>query len=183
MGSRSSAATLWTLAECEWRIRSVRSGFFAVQQLLDFFKHGLYIAKRAIDAGETDVGDLIQTPQVFHHQFADLAALDFLAPKPVEFLLDLLYGAFDLTYRQGSFFASFTNTDIDFLAIKILAALIAFNDYQVEFFYTFVGTESPFALLALAPSVNGVANIARVFDARFCASAKRTLHKLLRLKN
>src|ERR1700681_836770 len=139
--------------------------FFAVQQVLDFLKHGVYIAEGAIDAGEADIGDLIHFAQVVHDQFADDAAGNFLFALAIDFLLDFFNGVFDIVYRERPFLAGFADADEEFLAIKRFASQVTFNDHELGFLDSFVGAKAPFTLLAFATAMDGVAHIPRVFYA------------------
>ena len=48
------------------RMASSDIWLFAVEQFLDFIEHGFYVGERAVDAGEADLGDFVQAPQVVH---------------------------------------------------------------------------------------------------------------------
>src|SRR5713101_2996766 len=101
---------------------------------------------------------------MFHHQLADNTALHFLPSQRIEFLFNLLDGTFNFTLRQRTLLASLANANIEFLSIKGLTPLVALNHHQVGFLDSLIRAESPLALLALSPSMNGITNITRVFD-------------------
>src|SRR3546814_15089949 len=49
----------------------------------------------AIDAGEADIGDIVEALERLHHHRADLLRLDFILARGFELALDSRYEAFD----------------------------------------------------------------------------------------
>ncbi len=148
-----------------------------VEEALYLLKHGFDITEGSIDAGKADVGNLVHVLQAFHNQFADDAAGYLAPPQMVEFLFDLFDRIFDFADGQRAFLACFTNADIKLLPVKVFTPLIALNDHQMRFFDALIGTEAPFAGFALASTMNGVTDVSRIFDPRFCAATERTFHQ------
>jgi hypothetical protein len=113
---------------------------------------------------------------MFHDEFAQDTAGDFLFSKAEEFLLDIPNSVFDDCNGEWTLFTGFAKPDKEFLTIEGFTALIAFDDEQRRSFDPFIGAETPFALLAFASAVDGVTDIAGVFDPRFGTSTKWTFH-------
>src|SRR5579885_1187168 len=151
----------------------------AMEQTLQFFEHGFNIVKGAVDAGEANVGDLVHVAQALHHPLADDAARQFLLALPVELLLDLRHRFLDLYHREWTFLACLTDAHEQFLPIKWLAPLIAFDDHELGLLHPLVGAESSLALLAFAPAVNSITYVALILHPRFGVSTKWTFHPML----
>src|SRR5947209_5849763 len=150
---------------------------FAIEQALQFLQHSLNIVERAVDAGETDVGDLVHALEILHYQFSNDAAWKFQLALPVKLLLDLLDGFFDLLNRHWSFFACLTDAYEELLPVKCFSPLVPFNNHELRFLDALIGAEASFALFAFAPPVYSVSHVARILHARFRASAKRAFHE------
>src|SRR5579883_3400406 len=149
------------IAICCWRsLLSLAVRLLAMEQTLQFFEHGFNVVKGAVDAGEANIGDLVHVAQALHYPLTDDAAWQFLLALPVEFLLDLLHRVLDLCYREWTFLACLADAHEQFLPVKWLAPLIAFDDHELGLLHPLVGAEAPLALLAFAPAVNSIAYVA-----------------------
>src|SRR6185312_9920372 len=151
-------------------------GLLALEQILQFFQHGLDVVKRTVDAGKTNVGDLIHTAQMFHHQLTNSAAWQFLLSLAVEFLLNILDRVLNISHRERTFLAGFADASKQLLTIKRLAPQIAFGNHQLRFFNALIRAETPLTLLALASAMNRVSHIARIFHTRLRKATKWTFH-------
>jgi len=132
---------------------------------LEFIEHCFDIAEGAIDASEADVGDFIHEFETFHNEFPNDITGDFLFAEAIEFLFDLLSGIFDFASGKRAFFASFAEAEIELLAVERFAALVAFDNHEVELFDALIGAKAALALFAFTAAMDSIADIARIFDA------------------
>src|SRR5690348_11517513 len=151
-------------------------GWRGVEQAIHLLPHGLDVGIRAVDAGEADVGDVVELAQAFHNHLADDARLDLGLPQLVQFRLDLLDDGFELADGNGPLLAGVLQAGLNLLALEWLAPAVALDHHQLRQHDALDRAEALEAVLAAAPAADGAALIARVGGARFVESAIPTFH-------
>src|SRR3546814_15910751 len=81
----------------------------------------LGFGESAIDAGEADIGDIVEAPERLQHHRADLLRLDFILARGFELALDSRYEAFDPRAVDRALAARDLDAAHQFLAIEGLA--------------------------------------------------------------
>src|ERR1700733_2342156 len=112
MPSPASSVMVWVLSCEAGGILSPRrlsfSGlgcFPGVEQLFQFFLELAYIFEVPVDAGKTDVSDLIDGPQMVHDQLADLVGGSFAFRRVHEEGFGFIHDGFQFGGRDRTFFA------------------------------------------------------------------------------
>ena len=146
---------------------------------LDFRDEIVKVLKLAVNAGEANIGDLVQLEQVPHGDLADHVAFDFSLMIGQDFPLDRGGQLLDLFLRHGTFPAGPHDAAHDFFAIEGLFLLVLLDDRDLQFGHPFKRGVAISTLVAMAAAANHEAVVTRsaINDAVVIFAANRTTHK------
>jgi hypothetical protein len=159
----------------------------ALRQFLSsrFRQHGLDLIDKiagvfelAINAGETNVGHLVEFAEPPHHQFAQLTAGDLRLEFRFQFVFHRGDDRFELSVADGPFPTRGFQPAFDFLAVKRLPRAIFFDDFDGCNLDPLISGKPPLASHALPPPADGIAIFTRpgVEHAIVVFVAKRAFH-------
>lgn len=125
----------------------------------EFFHEILSVAKAAVDACKADECDFVEAAKALHAQVTDVFGGDFsfVVIKYMDF--DLYGHLLDVFGFDFAFPARLREATFDLGTAKVLAGTIPFTDLKKPF-NTFIGRETPLAMVTVASAANGSA----VFD-------------------
>jgi hypothetical protein len=131
-----------------------------------------------VDAGETDVGDLIEFFEAMHDHFADFGGGELALGGFVDHAFDFVDDGFEFRRRNRALLASLQKSLQNFLALETLAAAILLDDHVGDFVDAFVGGEAARTFQAFAAAADGVAGaaLARINYLVIDMRAEGTLH-------
>ena len=125
-----------------------------VQNRADFFKEIVDVAKLPIDAGEPDVGHIVDLNQLLHDHLADLLAVDLGASENINTLNNFDYRFFNRVGGDGAFPACSLDSLANLFRAKQLARVILFDNLNLKLANSFVSRKAFFAAGTHPPTAN-----------------------------
>src|SRR6185503_2524825 len=130
--------------------------FFALADTVEFALEAANVAELAVNAGETDVGYLVDFGQAFHDQLADVLRADFWFAAAVQLAFDARHEAFQLQVGHAGLFGSVLQAFDELFAAEQLAVAVALDDDQAGALQALVGRETIAAVKTLPAAPDGV---------------------------
>src|SRR5436190_10604815 len=151
---------------------------FCVQQILQFRHELADVAEVPVDRRETDVRDLVEMLQLFHHERADVGRRHLPLGPILQRRLDAVGDAFEHRHADRPLLARLQQAADQLLALEPLAGAVLLHDHVRDFVDPFVAREAFAAFEALASPADDLAflGLARVDDFVAQVSAVRALH-------
>ena len=136
------------------------------------------VLEAAIDRRKTNVGNLVQTLELAHHQLANLTGIDFTLARGQQLLLDAVYGRIDRIGRHRSLAQRQHETAPELRRLEFAAAAILLDDDGHRQFDTLIGGEALVAMIAAAAAADAVPLVGRPGIHHLCifVLAVRTTH-------
>src|SRR4030042_1216915 len=125
---------------------------------------------------ETDVGYVVQLPELLHHHLADLPARYLGQPLLVERRLDAVYRRLQRPHRQGALLAGLAYPQEQLLAGELLAAAVLLHHQQARHLGALLGGEALAPGDALAAAADAVLGVPRVDHLRVFKAAVGAAH-------
>ena len=131
-----------------------------------------------VDAGESDIGDVVKLREFRHDELADLAAFDFIFVGSPQRRFNACGDGFNLFLFNWTFLAREKKSFENLFAGERLAGSISLDDCDFIIFCTLVRGESLFAFAAFASSAYAFffRSKSAINNTAFCMLAKWTLH-------
>ncbi len=148
---------------------------------LDLLAKSIHVLERAIDGGESHIGNFIETVQLLHRKLADEPRGDLALAEGAQFMADVHDGRIQCFARNGTLYERLEHAAAKLLLIEGLAALVILDDTRHDELGCFEGRESLAALEAFAASPNllSLTRQSRVDDLGFFVVAERAVHTLV----
>src|ERR1035437_4734921 len=176
--SRARPSAPWRYLDRRGRSFDRRSALSLGVEVVHLALERLDILEARVDAGEADVGDLIQRPQLVHRHLADDRRVHFRASGGAQLGFDLIGRLLGGLFRQGSARQSLAESRHQLLAVELLAGAVALDHHQSRRLDPLVSGEPRAARLALAAAPNaGLIQVARIHDASLSLATSRTTHR------
>src|SRR6478735_12200990 len=156
-----------------------RDGAALGVERVDLALQRLEVLEALVDAGEADVGDLVDAAELLHRQRADAGRRDLGDAGGTQLGFDGVGGGFGGPVRDGPAGQGFAETGNEPVAIELLAHAIALDDDEPGGFDPLIGREPHRAGGALAPASDGggIVEIPRVDDAGLPLAALGAAHR------
>ncbi len=142
----------WRIAVGRWPEGLALVGFF--EDGGQFLDKVVDVLERAIDRGEPDEGDLIDSLEGLHDLLADVAGGDFAIKLGVDLALDVTHDPLDLIRADRALVTGLLDPRADLLAIKRNANSILFDDFKRRLLKLFVGRKPPATFQAFTSTAN-----------------------------
>ena len=97
---------------------------------------------------------MIESDELCHHPPADQSARHFFFTEFLHVSLDAIDKLVERRRADGSLLAGFLHGRLQFLALVVLASLVALDDFWKDFFDALTRCESALALEALSAAAN-----------------------------
>ena len=133
------------------------------------------IVEIEIDAGESDIGNLIDIRQLIQHQIADHFARDLCPSQALNSVFDEVGNALHALAADRAFDRGDADAGEQLLSVERLPMAIPFGDEQTGR-NMLIGREALLAIQALATTADGLSSIAGVDHLVLVVSAMGTLH-------
>src|SRR4051812_11049546 len=161
------------------RTRTMTGGSAPIADRAGNFREIARLAEVLVDAGEANVGDVIERLEAIHHGLADLACID-LIPAGFELALDRGDEPVEALGRNIALAAGDREGPGQLLAVERLALAVLLDHRQVAQLDALKGRETRAAGFALAPPANRCAILARpaVFHLAVFVRAEWAAHPL-----
>ena len=147
----------------------------ASHQPVDFGPDFTQIAEIEVDAGEPDVGHLIDVGQLVQHEIADHFAGDFCAAQALNSILDELDDTLHALTADGPFDRGDTDAGEQLLGVERFAVAVPFGNEQAGR-DMLIGSEALLAIHAFTATADRLSSIAGIDYLVFAMSAMGTLH-------
>jgi len=159
-------------------IKNVLMFYAFLLERLDLFFKLRHVLERPIDGSKADIGDLIKFGQVFHHDLANLAALQLALLLFLDIAFDQMNQAIKLFLRVRPLGQGLQDP-VDQLAARVgFAVSVPFYNHNIQQFHLFERREPILALVALPAAANhhAVLRQTRIHDTGFFRTTGRTTH-------
>lgn len=131
------------------------------QDFIDFRREIDGVFEMPVNAGEADIRDLVQFPQIIHDPFADEPALDFRFEHRVDVALDFGDERRNLGVAHGPFPAGRFQSLSEFFPVEGNTMSVFFHDPDRRDFDPFVGRKALPAIATSPSAANDIAVVAR----------------------
>src|SRR6185503_19561624 len=121
---------------------------------VDLALQRLEVVEALVDAGEPDVGDLVELAELLHRERADARRRDLGRALRAELSLDLVGGLLGGVVGDRPAGQRLAESRRELLAIELLAGAVALDDHEPGGFDALVGREPGRAGRALAPAAD-----------------------------
>src|SRR6266508_633536 len=112
------------------------------EQRVDLALEVLEVLEALIDAGKSDVGDLVDVPQLVHGQSPDSRGRDLARAGRPQLGLDLVGGGLGDSVADGATRQRLAQAGGKLVAIELLARAVALDDHQPGRLDPLVGREA-----------------------------------------
>ena len=130
------------------------------QEIFEFGHELLDVFEIHVDAGEADVGDLIEFFEAMHDHFTDFGGSEFALSGFVDHTFDFVDDGFEFGRGDGALFAGFQKSLQNFLALEAFAPAVFLDNHVRDFIDAFVGGEAAGTFQAFTATADGVAGAA-----------------------
>jgi len=139
---------------------------------------GLDVLEVPVDGSEAYVRDLIEVPQLLHHQLTDGACGNFAIPEAAHPMHDAAHGLVDLLTRHRALLQRLLHARTQLPLIEGLASAITFDHERHDELGGLEGREALAALQAFAAAANlpPLAGKSRVVHLGLLVAAERAVH-------
>src|SRR6187200_2238566 len=146
---------------------------------IDLALERLEVLEALIDAGEPDVGDLVDAAELLHGQRADARRRDLGHAGGAQLGFDGVGGCFGGAVRHGPPGQGLAQTGDKSIAVELLADAVALDDDEPRGLDPLIGREPHRTRRALAPASDGcgIVEIPRVDDAGLPLAALGAAHR------
>ncbi len=139
------------------------------------------VLEAAVDAGETDVGDLVEAPKRLDHHLADFFRRHFPDLTAGDGAFNRVDDPDEIGTGYGPLLAGPEQAVEEFFPVEELSAAVAFDDGDRDLVDPFVGREPAGAAgtLPAPPDLVTFADVPGIENPGFRAAAEGTLHGLV----